>query len=43
MVGEVDPGARFTEMVGTFFGLARDGKVDKQRDAAPAAAGAERP
>lgn len=29
VVGEVDPGARFTEMVGTFFGLARDGKVDK--------------
>ena len=30
VVGEVDPGARFTEMVGTFFGLARDGKVDKK-------------
>ncbi len=30
VVGEVDPGARFTEMVGTFFGLARDGKVDRK-------------
>jgi quercetin dioxygenase-like cupin family protein len=30
VVAEVDPGARFTEMVGTFFGLARDGKVDKK-------------
>lgn len=29
VVAEVDPGARFTEMIGTFFGLARDGKVDK--------------
>lgn len=27
---EVDPGDRFIEMVGTFFGLARDGKVDKK-------------
>jgi len=27
---EVDPGERFVEMVGTFFGLARDGKVDKK-------------
>lgn len=27
---EVNPGARFVEMVGTFFGLARDGKVDKK-------------
>jgi quercetin dioxygenase-like cupin family protein len=27
---EVTPGERFTEMVGTFFGLARDGKVDKK-------------
>jgi quercetin dioxygenase-like cupin family protein len=30
VVAEVDPGRRFTEMVGTFFGLARDGKVDKK-------------
>ena len=30
VVAEVDPGARFTEMVGTFFGLARDGNVDKK-------------
>ena len=30
VVAEVDPGARFTEMVGTFFGLARDGKVDRK-------------
>jgi quercetin dioxygenase-like cupin family protein len=30
VVAEVDPGERFTEMVGTFFGLARDGKVDKK-------------
>jgi quercetin dioxygenase-like cupin family protein len=30
VVGEVDPGTRFTEMVGTFFGLARDGKVDSK-------------
>jgi hypothetical protein len=30
VVAEVDPGGRFTEMVGTFFGLARDGKVDKK-------------
>ena len=30
VVVEVDPGRRFTEMVGTFFGLARDGKVDKK-------------
>jgi mannose-6-phosphate isomerase-like protein (cupin superfamily) len=28
VVVEVDPGERFAEMVGTFFGLARDGKVD---------------
>ena len=28
VVVEVDPGDRFVEMVGTFFGLARDGKVD---------------
>jgi quercetin dioxygenase-like cupin family protein len=27
---EVDPGERFVEMVGTFYGLARDGKVDKK-------------
>jgi len=30
VVCEVDPGGRFTEMVGTFFGLARDGKVDRK-------------
>jgi mannose-6-phosphate isomerase-like protein (cupin superfamily) len=30
LVVEVDPGERFTEMVGAFFGLARDGKVDKK-------------
>jgi mannose-6-phosphate isomerase-like protein (cupin superfamily) len=30
VVVEVDPGARFKEMVGTMYGLARDGKVDKQ-------------
>jgi quercetin dioxygenase-like cupin family protein len=30
VVVEVDPGVRFTEMIGTFFGLARDGKVDKK-------------
>ena len=30
VVGEIDPGTRFTEMVGTFYGLARDGKVDKK-------------
>lgn len=30
VVVEVDPGARFVEMVGTIFGLARDGKVDKK-------------
>jgi quercetin dioxygenase-like cupin family protein len=30
VVGEVDPGTRFTEMVGTFYGLARDGKVDSK-------------
>jgi mannose-6-phosphate isomerase-like protein (cupin superfamily) len=29
VVVEVNPGARFVEMVGTFYGLARDGKVDK--------------
>lgn len=28
VVVEVNPGARFVEMVGTFYGLARDGKVD---------------
>jgi quercetin dioxygenase-like cupin family protein len=28
VVVEVDPGERFKEMVGTMFGLARDGKVD---------------
>ncbi|MGE0068099.1 MAG: cupin domain-containing protein [Solirubrobacterales bacterium] len=27
---EVEPGERFVEMVGAFFGLARDGKVDKK-------------
>src|SRR5262249_34206635 len=27
---EDDPGDRFVEMVGTFFGLARDGKVDSK-------------
>lgn len=27
---EVTPGERFTEMVGTFFGLARDGKTDRK-------------
>lgn len=30
VVVEVDPGKRFTEMVGTMFGLARDGKADKK-------------
>lgn len=30
VVVEVDPGGRFVEMVGTIFGLARDGKVDKR-------------
>jgi mannose-6-phosphate isomerase-like protein (cupin superfamily) len=30
VVVEVNPGARFVEMVGTFYGLARDGKVDKK-------------
>jgi mannose-6-phosphate isomerase-like protein (cupin superfamily) len=30
VVVEVEPGSRFTEMVGTMFGLARDGKVDKR-------------
>ncbi len=30
VVVEVDPGARFIEMVGTFFGLARDGKSDRK-------------
>jgi len=30
VVVEVDPGDRFVEMVGTFFGLARDGKSDKK-------------
>jgi mannose-6-phosphate isomerase-like protein (cupin superfamily) len=28
LVVEVSPGDRFVELVGTFFGLARDGKVD---------------
>ncbi len=27
---EVAPGERFVEMIGTFFGLARDGKVDRE-------------
>jgi mannose-6-phosphate isomerase-like protein (cupin superfamily) len=30
VVGEIAPGTRFTEMVGTFYGLARDGKVDSK-------------
>ena len=30
VVVEVAPGERFVEMVGTFYGLARDGKVDKK-------------
>lgn len=30
VVVEVSPGVRFVEMVGTFFGLARDGKVDRK-------------
>jgi mannose-6-phosphate isomerase-like protein (cupin superfamily) len=30
VVVEVDPGARFIEMVGTIFGLARDGKCDRK-------------
>lgn len=30
VVGEVSPGARFVEMVGTIFGLARDGKSDRK-------------
>lgn len=30
VVVEVDPGDRFAEMVGTLFGLARDGKVDRR-------------
>jgi len=30
VVVEVDPGDRFVEMVGTIFGLARDGKVDRR-------------
>ena len=30
VVVEVDPGERFVEMVGTFYGLARDGKVDSK-------------
>jgi mannose-6-phosphate isomerase-like protein (cupin superfamily) len=30
VVVEVDPGERFVEMIGTFFGLARDGKVDRK-------------
>lgn len=29
VVVEVDPGDRFVEMIGTLFGLARDGKVDR--------------
>jgi mannose-6-phosphate isomerase-like protein (cupin superfamily) len=31
VVVEVDPGDRFVEMVGTLFGLARDGKVGSRR------------
>jgi quercetin dioxygenase-like cupin family protein len=30
VIVEVDPGDRFVEMVGTMFGLARDGKADKK-------------
>lgn len=30
VIVEVDPGERFVEMVGTMFGLARDGKVNAQ-------------
>lgn len=30
VIVEVDPGGRFVEMVGTIFGLARDGKVDER-------------
>lgn len=30
VIVEVDPGDRFVEMVGTMFGLARDGKVDRR-------------
>jgi mannose-6-phosphate isomerase-like protein (cupin superfamily) len=30
VIVEVDPGTRFVEMVGTIFGLGRDGKVDKR-------------
>ena len=30
VIVEVDPGDRFVEMVGTFFGLARDGKVGRK-------------
>jgi mannose-6-phosphate isomerase-like protein (cupin superfamily) len=30
VVVEIDPGGRFREMVGTFYGLARDGKVDSK-------------
>jgi len=30
VVAEVSPGARFVEMVGTIFGLARDGKSDRK-------------
>jgi len=30
VVVEVTPGDRFVELVGSFFGLARDGKVDKK-------------
>lgn len=30
VVVEVDPGDRFVEMVGTFFGLARDGRSDEK-------------
>jgi mannose-6-phosphate isomerase-like protein (cupin superfamily) len=30
VVVEVDPGSRFVEMIGTLFGLARDGEVDKR-------------
>lgn len=30
VVAEVDPGVRFVQMVGTLFGLARDGRTTKQ-------------
>jgi quercetin dioxygenase-like cupin family protein len=35
VVVEVTPGDRFVEMVGTFFGLARDGKSDRKGVLAP--------